>query len=160
MKGLWYYNCLAKRVSMARVQIPLPEQFMFSTDIALHVSHMNWGGHLDSAQLLVVVSEARERFFVSLGYSQTNIEGLSLVMADAAQRYLSEAFYGDVMIVQMSISEWYDKGFDLTWRMINGSNDSVVALGKSAMLFMDVAVGKPQTTPLAFRERLSRQALL
>lgn len=156
MKGLWYYNCLAERVSMARVQIPLPEQFMFSTDIALHVSHMNWGGHLDSAQLLVVVSEARERFFVSLGYSQTNIEGLSLVMADAAQRYLSEAFYGDVMIVQMSISEWYDKGFDLVWKMINGSNESVVALGKSAMLFMDMAVGKPQTIPVVFRERLSR----
>ncbi|CAA0106918.1 acyl-CoA thioesterase [Zhongshania aliphaticivorans] len=145
---------------MARVHIPLPDQFMFSTDIALHVSHMNWGGHLDSAQLLVVVSEARERFFVSLGYSQTNIEGFSLVMADAAQRYLSEAFYGDVMIVEIGITEWFDKGFDLSWRMINGSNDSVVALGKSAMLFMDMTVGKPQSTPLAFRERLSLHALL
>lgn len=141
---------------MARVQIPLPEQFMFSTDIALHVSHMNWGGHLDSAQLLVVVSEARERFFVSLGYSQTNIEGLSLVMADAAQRYLSEAFYGDVMIVQMSISEWYDKGFDLAWKMTNEKNGAVVAVGKSAMLFMDIKAGQLQGVPKSFSDRLSR----
>ena len=50
---------------MARIQIELPEQFNFSTDITLYGSHMNYGGHLDNALLLTVVSEARVRFFAN-----------------------------------------------------------------------------------------------
>ncbi|HTH40066.1 MAG TPA: thioesterase, partial [Rhodocyclaceae bacterium] len=47
---------------MARLRISLPEQFIFSTDIPLYISHINYGGHLDNALLLTVVSEARVRF--------------------------------------------------------------------------------------------------
>ena len=139
---------------MARVVITLPDKFLFSTDIALHMNHINWGGHLDSSQLLVIVSEARERFFASLGYSQTNVEGLSVVMADGAQRYLSEGFYGDVMTVEISISEWFDKGFDLVWRMSNAVNGKSVAHGKSAMLFMESTSGKVRSRPVMFCRRL------
>ena len=48
---------------MPRIQYSLPEQFVFSTDMQIYTSHINWGGHLDNAQLLTLVSEARVRFF-------------------------------------------------------------------------------------------------
>ena len=48
---------------MARLQFELPTQFIFSTDIPIYISHVNQGGHLDNAQLLTLVSEARVRFF-------------------------------------------------------------------------------------------------
>ena len=41
---------------MARIQIELPEYFEFSTEITLYLSHMNYGGHLDNALLLTVIS--------------------------------------------------------------------------------------------------------
>ncbi len=47
---------------MPRIQIDLPENFAFSTEIPLYLSHMNYAGHLDNAALLSVVSEARARF--------------------------------------------------------------------------------------------------
>jgi acyl-CoA thioester hydrolase len=55
---------------MPRIQIDLPEHFAFSTEITLYLSHMNYAGHLDNALLLSVVSEARARFFMSLGYTE------------------------------------------------------------------------------------------
>lgn len=57
---------------MARIHIRLPSQFVFSTDITLYQSHLNYGGHLDNALLLTVVAEARVRFFKSLGYTGQN----------------------------------------------------------------------------------------
>jgi len=41
---------------MARIRIDLPEQFPFSTEVALYLSHLNYTGHLDNALLLTVVS--------------------------------------------------------------------------------------------------------
>ncbi len=52
---------------MPRIQFQRPQHFFFSTEIQIYISHVNQGGHLDNAQLLTLVSEARVRFFKKLG---------------------------------------------------------------------------------------------
>ena len=52
---------------MARVIIELPEHFLFTTDIPIYIGHINYGHHLDNAALIGLLSEARVRFFKSLG---------------------------------------------------------------------------------------------
>ena len=37
---------------MARVIIELPEHFLFTTDIPIYISHINYGQHLDNAALI------------------------------------------------------------------------------------------------------------
>ena len=56
---------------MARVTLELPERFGFSTEVQVYLSLVNYGGHLDNALLLTLVSEARVRFFQSLGYHES-----------------------------------------------------------------------------------------
>ena len=46
---------------MARIVFDLPAHFVFSTEMQIYISHVNQGGHLDNAQLLSLVSEARVR---------------------------------------------------------------------------------------------------
>ena len=46
---------------MPRIQFDLPEQFIFSTELQIYISHVNQGGHLDNAQLVTLISEARGR---------------------------------------------------------------------------------------------------
>lgn len=135
---------------MPRIQIDLPETFLFTTTIPLHMSHMNWGGHLDSAQTLVIVSEARERFFGHMGYTQRSLEGLVLVMRAAAECYLAEGFYGDVMAIDVTFGEWHAKGFDVMWRMRNRDTGVEVARGVTAMLFFDPAKNCATEIPEAF----------
>jgi 4-hydroxybenzoyl-CoA thioesterase len=139
---------------MARLRILLPEQFIFSTDIPLYISHINYGGHLDNALLLTVVSEARVRFFKSLGYSELDVEGLGVIMADAAVQYRSEAFHGETMVVQMTPVDLHDKGFDLAWCLTDKASGREVARGKSGMLCFDYGQRKVQSVPVAFLNKI------
>lgn len=140
---------------MPRIQIELPEHFPFSTDIPLYLSHMNYGGHLDNALLLSVVSEARARFLKSIGYTEVNIEGISIIVADAALQYRSEAFHGEVMVVRMTVAEFSKCGCDLLWRMNEQSSGREVARGKTGIVFFDYATRKVMPVPENFRTRVA-----
>lgn len=138
---------------MARIQIELPEHFEFSTKITLYLSHMNYGGHLDNALLLTIVSEARARYFQSLGHSELNIDGVGLIIADAALQYRSEAFHGEVMIVRMTAAEFSKYGCDLLWCMNEQSSRREVARGKTGIVFFDYSTRKMVPVPKSFLTR-------
>ncbi|OIP19693.1 MAG: thioesterase [Comamonadaceae bacterium CG_4_9_14_3_um_filter_60_33] len=141
---------------MARIQIRLPGLFAFCTDITLYQSHMNYGGHLDNALLLTVVSEARVRFFKSLGYTELDVEGVGILVADAALQYRSEAFHGEVMVVRMGATDLGHKGFDLVWSMNEQSTGREVARGKTGIVFFDYETHKVVSMPTVFRDKLAR----
>ncbi|WP_291986406.1 thioesterase family protein [Candidatus Accumulibacter sp. ACC007] len=138
---------------MPRIQIDLPEHFAYSTEMTLYLSHMNYAGHLDNALLLSLVSEARARFFMSLGYTELNVEGVGIVIADAAVQYRSEAFHGEVMVVGMAASDFSGKGCDLPWRMHEKLSQREVARGKTGIVFFDYAARKVAPVPASFRTR-------
>jgi len=138
---------------MARIRIELPAEFRFVTEITLYVGHMNYAGHLDNALLLSLVSEARVRFFRSIGYSELNVEGLGIVIADAAAQYRSEAFHGEVMQVGMAAVDFNNKGCDLVWRMHEKLSQREVARGKTGIVFFDYQTRRVSSLPEAFRVR-------
>jgi acyl-CoA thioester hydrolase len=139
---------------MARIQIELPEHLPFATDITLYQSHMNYGGHLDNALLLSVVSEARMRFFQSLGYTELDVEGVGIIVADAALQYRSEAFHGEVMHVRMAAGDFGRKGCDLLWCMSERSSQREVARGKTGIVFFNYATRQSAAVPPGFRARV------
>lgn len=143
---------------MARLQFELPTQFIFSTDIPIYISHVNQGGHLDNAQLLTLVSEARVRFFRWLGYpGEIGIEGLTLVVGDMMAQYKSEAFYGETMQVDMVPDDFNKYGFDLVFRLQDKASGREVARGKTGVVFVgDAPDGSKKVSPLpeAFLARL------
>lgn len=143
---------------MTRVQIQLPERFAFSTEIPLYVNHINSAGHLDNALLLTVVTEARVRYFKAQGYEELNIEGFGMIIADAAVQYKSEAFHGEVMVVEMTPLHFHRKGFDLVYRMSDQASGREVARGKSGMLCFDYGQRKVVPVPEAFVRRVAETA--
>lgn len=136
---------------MARIQIDLPETFPFSTEIDLHLSHINYGGHLDNALLLTIVSEARLRYFKSMGYTELDVEGVGIVVADAAVQYRSEAFHGETMRVEIGAADFNKYGCDLVWRMSDKAAGREVARGKTGIVFFDYADRKKALIPEGFR---------
>jgi 4-hydroxybenzoyl-CoA thioesterase len=136
---------------MARIQIELPEHLPFSTEITLYLSHMNYGGHLDNALLLTVVSEARVRFLKSFGYSELDIEGVGIIVTDAAVQYRSEAFHSEVMVVRMGAAHFGSKGCDLLWCMNEKSSNREVARGKTGIVFFNYTERKVTHVPDKFR---------
>lgn len=147
---------------MARIQFELPEQFLFSTDVPIYISHVNQGGHLDNAQLLTLVSEARVRFFRWLGYrSEGDIDGQSIVVGDMMAQYKSEAFYGETMQVDMVPDDFNKYGFDLVFRLRDKATGREVARGKTGVVFLSADnFGQGRKTvappPASFAERLEK----
>ena len=140
---------------MSRIQFNLPDHFVFATDIQIYISHVNQGGHLDNAQLLTLVSEARVRFFKSLGYTEGNVAGHPIVVGDIVAQYKSEGFHGETMRVSMVPQDYNRYGFDLVYRMECLDTAREVARGKIGIVFIDLESRKVASVPAAFLQRVS-----
>lgn len=140
---------------MPRVEIHLPDRYTFTTDLPIYVGHINYGNHLDNAQLISLVSEARARFFMSLGYTELDVEGVGIVIADVAAQYRSEARHGETMVVAMAAGHFGKYGCDLTWRMTDKASGREVARGKHGIVFFDYAARKPAPVPAAFLAKVA-----
>ena len=140
---------------MARIIIDLPSHFIFSTELPIYIGHINNAQHLDNAALLTLVSEARVRFFRALGYEELDVEGVGIVVADAAIQYKSEAFHGETMVIDMGADDFNKYGCDLVWRLSDKASGREVARGKHGILFFDYAVRKVSTVPPAFVAKVS-----
>lgn len=127
---------------------------MFSTEMQIYISHVNQGGHLDNAQLLTLVSEARVRFFKWLGYRESNIEGHAVVVGDIAAQYKSEGFHGETLCVDMTPSDPNQYGFDIVFRMKEKTTGREVARGKVGIVFVDKERRKVAQIPSPLRLRL------
>lgn len=139
---------------MARIKIDLPEQFGFTTELPIYLSHINYGNHLDNALLLTLVSEARSRFFQSLGYRELDVEGLGIVVSDAAVQYRSEAHHGEIMRVAMQAMDFNKYGFDLVWQMSEADSGREVARGKTGIVFFDYTAKQIASVPFTFARRV------
>ena len=138
---------------MARIKIELPDRFAFSTEVPIHIGLINYGHHLDNAALLSLVSEARVRFFKSLGYTELDVEGVGIVVADAAMQYKSEAFHGETLVFQIAPADFNKYGCDLMWRASDKASGREVARGKTGILFFDYTARRPAPVPEGFRQR-------
>lgn len=139
---------------MTRVVFDLPAHFGFATELQVYISHVNQGGHLDNAQLLSLVSEARVRFFRSLGYPEADVAGLATVVGDMVAQYKSEAFHGETLRVEMAPQDFNRYGFDLVFRMTEKTQGREIARGKTGIVFIDRAARKPAPIPESVRQLL------
>jgi acyl-CoA thioester hydrolase len=149
--------CPSEQFTMPRIQFQLPDRFIFSTDIQIYISHVNQGGHLDNAQLLTLVSEARVRFFKSLGYTEGNVAGFPIVVGDMVAQYKSEGFHGETMRVSMVPQDYNKYGFDLVYRMECLDTAREVARGKIGIVFIDRATRQVAPVPVAFLDKVQQR---
>jgi acyl-CoA thioester hydrolase len=138
---------------LARIKINLPEIFIFSTEIDVRITDMNYGGHLGNDALLSLLHEARVRFLKSLGQTELNFYGVSLIMADAGIVYKTEVFYGDNLVIEMTAGDITSHGFDLIYCVRKGNQESA-ALAKTAMLAFNYETRKIESLPESFLQQL------
>ena len=139
------------------IHTPLPH-YDFQTEVQVYISHVNQGGHLDNAQLLSLVSEARVRFFQALGYREGHIEGTAVVVGDLMAQYKSEAYHGETLRIEMAAADFNRYGFDLQFRMRELQTGRDVALGKTGIVFIDRESRRVAPIPASMQARLRAMA--
>jgi len=137
---------------MARIKLQLPEQFIFKTEIPVRISDINYGNHLSNDAFLTLMHEARMQFLKHYGYTEMNMAGVSLIMADAAIVFKKECFYGDVLMIEITASDFGSRSFDLYYRFTKKVTNELACEAKTGMVCFDYIERKTVEVPEEFRK--------
>ena len=142
---------------MARIHLDLPEKFLFSTEIHVRVSDINYGGHVGNDAILTLMQEARVQFYRSLGFkNEVSFEGpVGQIIADSAVVYKSESFLGDMLIIQIGAADFNKYGFDLVYLLTNKETGKEVARGKTGIVCFDYDKRKVASIPASVLKKLN-----
>ena len=141
---------------MQRVKVDLPKTFAFTTRIPVRITDINYGNHLGNQVLLTIAHEARVQFLGNLGYTELDLAGVSLIMADAAIEFKTEVLYGDEVEAEVVCGTASRVGFDIFYRISIWRNEEkmLAAKMKTGMICFDYDQRKTVELPHAVKEKL------
>ncbi len=140
---------------MSRVSIVLPEIFQFTTELPVLIGQVNSGNHLGNDALVSVMNEARVRFTRQQGFLENDVaRGLTMVNADLAVVYQSEAHYGEVLVVSIAAVNFHRCGYDFVYRLTDKASGRAIAQGKTAHILIDAEARKPISEPPGYFDPL------
>ena len=124
---------------MPRLKLTLPTKIHFTTTIPVRISDINYGNHLGNDSLVSIVHEARVKWLASKKYTELNMAGASLIMADLAVEYKGESFYGDVFTINVYVGEITTVSFELFYEIntIRNERKFLIAKAKTGMVCFD-----------------------
>lgn len=142
--------------NMARIQIDLPDAFIFKTEIVVRAADVNYGGHVGNDTLLTLMQEARIRFYRAQGFKdEISFEGsIGQIIADVAVQYKAESFLGDILVFEIAIADITKYGFDMIYRIHNKQTRIEVARGKTGIVCFDYAKHKVASIPLSLLAKI------
>ena len=132
---------------MTRVQIQFPEPAIFSYEIPIRITDLNYGNHLAHDRLVSILHEVRARFLQSHDLTESDCGGAGIILVDLAVRYRAEAFFGQVLNVEVSVGDVGTRSLDLHYRARDRDSDTVVAVARTGIVFFDYAVRKMVPVP-------------
>ena len=140
---------------MARVEIDLPETFPFATDLPIRIGDINYGGHLANDAVLSLAHEARVRLLAAWGFTELDVAGVGVIMADAAVVYRAEGRHGMVLRAEVAVAELRSRGVDLVYRLSDVATGAEIARVKTGLVFFDYAARRVVSAPEPFRREVA-----
>ncbi|HSQ75153.1 MAG TPA: thioesterase family protein, partial [Bacteroidota bacterium] len=74
-----------------------------------------------------------------------------IIMVDAIVVYRSEAFYGDVLAIDVAVADLQQSSCDFLFRMVNRASGKEVARVKTGVAFFNYTTHRPAPMPPEFR---------
>ena len=144
---------------MARIKLTLPEHKIFSAEIAVRITDINYGNHVGNDSFVSMLHEARMMWLTSLNYSELNIENTSLIMADLALEYKAESFYGDLLAIDISIGEISRVSFEIYYKIstVRNGENILIAQAKTGMVCYDYEAKKVTSIPSTFEKIINNK---
>jgi len=134
---------------MPKTKLILPERFPFTTEIPVRITDINYGGHVGNDSILSLIHEIRVQFLRQHGYTELDIAGVGLIMADVVIEFKSEIFYGDTLEASVAAAEFSRVGFELYYKLTKKTGDkwAPVCFARTAMVCYDYKTKKIVSVP-------------
>jgi acyl-CoA thioester hydrolase len=141
---------------MARVEVSLPEKFLFKTEVIVRASDLNYGNHLGHDRVLTLMQDARVEFYRTLGFkNELNFDGeIGQVIADVVIQYKSESFLSDRLVISIGVTDFNKYGFDMYYLVENAASGKEVARAKIGIVCFDYEIRKIARIPDILKNKL------
>jgi len=141
---------------MTRLALELPDEYVFSIDLSVRASDINYGGHVGNDKMLGLMQEARIQFYYSLGIkSELHFEeNVGQIISDALVIYKAESFMGDILTNQIAVQEVNKYGFDMVYHVSNKESGKEVARGKTGIVCFDYTKRRVAPLPVSLLHRM------
>lgn len=117
---------------------------LYSTEMQVRSSDINYGGHLGNDRFLAFAQEARARWLASLGSSEKKIakSQAGLIVKEAHIQFLKEAFLGEVLTLNLFAKNPSICSLDLICEITNKKLNESVGLVETKVVFFDYSQHK------------------
>ncbi|MGB1238876.1 MAG: acyl-CoA thioesterase [Pseudomonadales bacterium] len=143
---------------MARAKLEMPDNYSFTTTLAVRISDINYLGHVSNEAILCYIQEARIRFLNYHHFTEQDVQGLGVVMTDSTVTYHAESFHGDTIQIDVCVRDFTKYGCDFYYLISNKKTAEEVALAKTGIVFYDYQARKITQVPMAFKSVIEREA--
>ena len=141
---------------MPRIKLEIPENKIAVLSIPVRITDINYGNHVGNDAFVSIIHEARMQWLQQHGYTELNIEGTGLILADLIVEFKSEAFYGDIIEIIISVGEISKVSFEFFYQLSATRNEKniLLALAKTGMVCYDYENKKVISIPEELKEIL------
>lgn len=126
----------------------------FAGTYRVRVGDINYGGHMGNDKALLLFHDARLHFLEERGYSESNIGGPGMIMADAHVYFKKEVFRGDELTVYVSIEDLRGISFEMHYSVLRGEEE--VMYGNTKMIAFDYDRRKVAKLPEKFLQNIKQ----
>ena len=143
---------------MPRLKMEMPENFLdLSIKIPVRITDINYGDHVGNDAIVSIVHEARVQFLQHHNFTELNIEGIGLIMAELQIEFKNESFYKDIIEVKIGVGQLTNVGFELFYHLKTFRNNSevIIANAKTGMVCYNYEIKKVVAIPKSLTAILS-----
>ena len=139
---------------MNQMKLDLPKEFSYHIFIPIRITDINYGGHVGNDTILTLLHEARMQFLKHYSFSEMDFGGVALIMRNVFIEFKKEVFYGDTVKVYVALANFSRIGFDVLYKMVKGSEEIVVTIGKTGMICYDYELKKIMNVPEIIHKKI------
>lgn len=131
------------------------DKTIFNTIIDVRIYDINYGNHLGHDSLISFFHEARVRLFKKAGFTELNIQGLSILVKSLAVDYINEAFHADKLMIHIGIGAISKTSIELLYQATNCDTNKAIAKAVTQIVFYDLNKSKVAKIPQDFLSHLA-----
>ena len=126
--------------------------FKFSIPLTVRVNDLNYGNHVSHQNFFSYFQESRVAYLHQFGYSELDIGGYGIIMAEAGCKYKQALFLNDAIQVACGVTELKSKRFTMVYQIERGG--MVCAEGVTANICYDYQTKKVLRLPEEFIQKV------
>ncbi len=130
---------------------------IFSTELKVRISQINFGQHLDNAELIKMAHEARFCFLDKYGFNEVDIEGVGLVIGNLEVDYVREVFLHDILTFSLYLDELKKYSLQMYYLISSAKQQKIVARVRTKLIFFDYAKRVKDYVPKFFQQLMQSQ---